>query len=140
MLARITARHRDADDLVGSDGIDRDRGHNTGIDAAGQADERRGETRLRHVIASAQNQRMPNFRFVAKERRPGRVLWLALWEDERAGVIGNVHACDTAQAVAIAQFDPAACVVQAALGDSVEVYLGDEKALLELSATGKKLA
>ena len=72
-LGRVARRHADADDVLGAEGVDGDRGDDAGVDAAGQRDERLLEAGLAEVVARAEDERAVDLGFVREFRFDARL-------------------------------------------------------------------
>jgi hypothetical protein len=58
VLGRPLARVGDAEDVLGTEGVDRDGGDDRGVDPAGQPEQHAGEAVLGHVVAQSEHDRL----------------------------------------------------------------------------------
>jgi len=72
VLGREHARHRDAVDVLGAEGVDGDGRYERGVDAAGEAEHHGAEAVLDHVVAQPRHHRRVHLRSVLQVGRDGR--------------------------------------------------------------------
>ena len=91
-LGGVARRVRDADDVLGAQGIGRDRGDEAGVDAAGDADEDGLEAVLVHVVARAGDEGLVDLGLVVEARLVRRRL--AALACRGTGGVGDVDLVD----------------------------------------------
>ena len=140
VIAGVARGHGDADDVLGTYRLDRDGSDDAGIDAAGETDERLAEASLGHVVAGGEDECVPDFFGGIHERRAWGEGRVTRYERPFAPISASEgDGFDPVVAVARTEFDPPPGVVQAALGNVIDIDVADDELLGELRSAAKGL-